>query len=24
MIDRTNLYRIAPFAAYVFFMILED
>ena len=24
MVDRTNLYRIAPFAAYVFFMILED
>ncbi|QOJ22555.1 MAG: CAAX prenyl protease-related protein [Gammaproteobacteria bacterium] len=24
MVDRTNLYRIAPFGAYVFFMILED
>lgn len=24
MIDRANLYRIAPFGAYVFFMILED
>ena len=24
MVDRANLYRIAPFGAYVFFMILED
>lgn len=24
MLDRDNLYRIAPFAAYVFFMVLED
>lgn len=24
MIDRANLYRIAPFGAYVFFMVLED
>ena len=24
MVDRTNLYRIAPFGPYVFFMILED
>lgn len=24
MVDRTNLYRIAPFAAYVVFMVIED
>ena len=24
MFDRVNLYRIAPFGAYVFFMLLED